>query len=208
MLICNINLKKIEKRIENVLNNGLLEEYKENIMIKKYLLDNKKNRTIIKDLIIETTAFLLREKKYKEYSNSFVESEEKEEVFIVKLLKNNDDFKEELINISEDEIFNNAYWFLNTILATTLYLSCIVLVAFNESLSDIRVKLMNGTAMIFEYKNNRKIEVNLTYLDLYDVYYIDENGNKELYSESLYNDQLEREYFLLYLTKIKCINRR
>lgn len=208
MLICNINLKKIEKRIENVLNNGLLEEYKENIMIKKYLLDNKKNRTIIKDLIIETTAFLLREKKYKEYSNSFVESEEKEEVFIVKLLKNNDDFKEELINISEDEIFNNAYWFLNTILATTLYLSCLVLIAFNESLSDIRVKLTNGTAMIFEYKNNRKIEVNLTYLDLYDVYYIDENGNKELYSESLYNDQLEREYFLLYLTKIKCIDRR
>ena len=208
MLICNINLKKIEKRIENVLNNCLLEEYKENIMIKKYLLDNKKNRTIIKDLIIETTAFLLREKKYKEYSNSFVESEEKEKVFVVKLLKNNDDLKEELINISEDEIFNNAYWFLNTILATTLYLSCIVLVAFNESLSDIRVKLMNGTAMIFEYKNNRKIEVNLTYLDLYDVYYIDENGNKELYSESLYNDQLEREYFLLYLTKIKCINRR
>lgn len=208
MLICNINLKKIEKRIESVLNNCLLEEYKENIMIKKYLLDNRKNRTIIKDLIIETTAFLLREKKYKEYSNSFVESEEKEEVFIVKLLKNNGDLKEELINISEDEIFNNAYWFLNTILATTLYLSCLVLIAFNESLIDIRVKLTNGTAMIFEYKNNRKIEVNLTYLDLYDVYYIDENGNKELHSESLYNDQLEREYFLLYLTKIKCIDRR
>ena len=208
MLICNINLKKIEKRIESVLNNCLLEEYKENIMIKKYLLDNRKNRTIIKDLIIETTAFLLREKKYKEYSNSFVESEEKEEVFIVKLLKNNGELKEELINISEDEIFNNAYWFLNTILATTLYLSCLVLIAFNESLIDIRVKLTNGTAMIFEYKNNRKIEVNLTYLDLYDVYYIDENGNKELHSESLYNDQLEREYFLLYLTKIKCIDRR
>lgn len=196
MLICKINLEEELKKYKNKILNSLTQDVLENNLIKETFLSENYNDKIIKDIIIGTIAFLMREVDYDNYKKSKLKIE-KEKDYINIILDNNKNKNNIIIKQEELETPYMIYDFLNKILCTLMYINPIGNYSILSNLKNIEINLLEGTELIFKYEDNNKIKINLTYMDLYDISL--ENNKGEIIKEvnNLYNDELVINLILL-----------
>lgn len=196
MLVCKINLEEELKKYKNKILNSLTQDVLENNLIKETFLSENYNDKMIKDIIIGTIAFLMREVDYDNYKNSKLKIE-KEKNYINIILDNNKNKNNIIIRQEELETPYMIYDFLNKILCTLMYINPMGNYSILSGLKDIEINLLEGTELIFKYEDNTKIKINLTYMDLYDISLEDNKGEIIKEVNNLYNDELVINLILL-----------
>lgn len=196
MLVCKINLEEELKKYKNKILNSLTQDVLENNLIKETFLSENYNNKMIKDIIIGTIAFLMREVDYDNYKKSKLKIE-KEKDYINIILDNNKNKNNIIIRQEELETPYMIYDFLNKILCTLMYINPMGNYSILSGLKDIEINLLEGTELIFKYEDNTKIKINLTYMDLYDISLEDNKGEIIKEVNNLYNDELVINLILL-----------